>query len=235
MHNEKLSLFALGDSAMVIQFNNVISLDVNERVMMLYDKLKSLELPHIKDIVPAFSSLTIHYDISLIKNEAGNDLTFFEILSKEVKQIIEKESIIRIEKYNKIKVPVCFNEKFAPDLNEISTKANLSRNKIIDIYLSKTYRVFMIGFLPGFPYMGEVDERIVMPRKMQPRNFVHSGSVGIAGKQTGIYPFNSPGGWQIIGRTPVKLFDKNSSSPSFFKPGDEVEFYSINENEFANY
>lgn len=93
----------------------------------------------------------------------------------------------------------------------------------------------MIGFLPGFAYMGEVDTRIVMPRKQQPRSIVEAGSVGIAGKQTGIYPLNSPGGWQIIGKTPVKLFDKEKDDPVLLQPGDEIKFYSITEDEFANY
>jgi inhibitor of KinA len=130
---------------------------------------------------------------------------------------------------------VCYAERFALDLEELVQQKHLSKQEIIQLHTSITYRVYMIGFLPGFAYMGEVDEKIAMPRRQQPRTAVPEGSVGIAGAQTGIYPFTSPGGWNIIGRTPLKLFDKDKEEPTFFKPGDEVTFYSITEDEFAHY
>ena len=108
-------------------------------------------------------------------------------------------------------------------------------DEIVRLHTERIYKVYMIGFLPGFAYMGEVDERIAMPRKQQPRTNVEAGSVGIAGIQTGIYPLTSPGGWQIIGKTPMKLFDKEKEDAVLLQPGDEINFYSITENEFANY
>ncbi|HKB42918.1 MAG TPA: carboxyltransferase domain-containing protein, partial [Chitinophagaceae bacterium] len=135
-------------------------------------------------------------------------------------------------------------KEFALDIEEIAKEKDVSVDEVMNIHTSKTYRVYMLGFLPGFPYMGETDEQIKMPRKMQPRQRVEAGSVGIAGRQTGIYPLASPGGWQIIGRTPLKLFEANpdlsegkayEDSICLLHPGDDVIFYSISKNEFENY
>ena len=134
-----------------------------------------------------------------------------------------------------IKIPVCYAPTFGWDLAEIAAQTGLLLSEIIEIYTSVKYKVYMIGFLPGFAYMGEVDERIAVPRKREPRLKIEPGCVGIAGRQTGIYPLASPGGWQIVGRTPLKLFDKNKSEAVLLKAGDEIQFFSISEDEFENY
>jgi inhibitor of KinA len=134
-----------------------------------------------------------------------------------------------------MRIPVCYAKTFAPDLEDLALQNKISQEEVIRIHTSATYRVYMIGFLPGFAYMGRVDERIVTPRRSQPRTMVPAGSVGIAGEQTGIYPFASPGGWNIIGQTPVALFDVKRKQPVLLQPGDEVTFYSITEHEFTNY
>ncbi|HLZ17054.1 MAG TPA: 5-oxoprolinase subunit PxpB, partial [Cyclobacteriaceae bacterium] len=128
-----------------------------------------------------------------------------------------------------VEIPVWYEGE---DLEFVSDRHGLTRSDVIAIHTSKTYRVFMIGFLPGFPYLGIVDERIATPRKSSPRTRVPPGSVGIAGFQTGIYPQASPGGWQLIGKTPIKIFDAGRTSPCLFAPGDPVRFYSIDQNEF---
>ena len=128
-------------------------------------------------------------------------------------------------------IPVCYDDEFAIDLPWIAEQKNLTREEIVLLHSSRQYHVYMLGFLPGFSYMGEVDERIVVPRKPEPLP-ISAGSVGIAGKQTGIYPLNSPGGWQIIGRTPLKMFNKDNDEPCLLKAGDSVEFYSITIDEF---
>jgi inhibitor of KinA len=134
-----------------------------------------------------------------------------------------------------ITIPVCYEKEFALDIEEIATVKNISINELIEIYTSKIYHVYMMGFLPGFAYMGEVDEKLEMPRKQQPRQTVEAGSVGIAGRQTGIYPLASPGGWQIIGRTPLKLFDAEKKEPTLLKAGDKAKFISISKDEFESY
>jgi inhibitor of KinA len=138
-------------------------------------------------------------------------------------------------KPREISVPVCYESPHAPDLATAAELKGLSTEAFIRIHSSVSYRVYMLGFLPGFAYMGEVDESIVLPRKDTPRTVVPKGSVGIAGKQTGIYPTGSPGGWQLIGRTPIRLFDPEAANPAFFQPGDIVRFYSITADEFENY
>ena len=132
-----------------------------------------------------------------------------------------------------LEFPVCYEPEFATDIHAVAAINKISVEEVIALHLSKTYRVYMLGFLPGFSYLGEVDERIATPRKREPVA-VAPGSVGIAGKQTGIYSLASPGGWQIIGRTPVKLFDAYADNPVLLRPGDKVRFFSINKNEIKD-
>jgi inhibitor of KinA len=233
-HND-LTITASGDAALIINFKDIIQEDINKKVLQLFQQLTINRLIGVKDIVPAYSSLTIHYDVVAIKQKKIGDKTAFEILYEQIKEILKSYMQIEIPLTQTIKIPVCYSEKYALDINAISKEKKLTAGEIIQLHTSKKYRIYMIGFLPGFAYMGEVDERIAMPRKQQPRTKVAAGSVGIAGMQTGIYPLDSPGGWQIIGRTPVKLFDKKKDMPVLLQPGDEIEFYSITEDEFADY
>jgi len=151
------------------------------------------------------------------------------------------ESVLAEDKFSlehvvrKLSLPVCYAPKYALDSQEVADLTNLPFEEIVRIHVSRLYRIYMVGFLPGFAYLGEVDPRIAVPRRQEPRITIEAGSVGIAGLQTGIYPITSPGGWQIIGRTPVKLFDKEKEEPALFKAGDEVTFFSIQEDEFENY
>jgi inhibitor of KinA len=140
-----------------------------------------------------------------------------------------------ISKQRILEIPVCYAKPFAPDLETLALQNQLTTEEVIQLHTAKVYRVYMIGFLPGFAYMGKVDHRIAAPRKSQPRTNIPAGSVGIAGEQTGIYPLVSPGGWNIIGQTPLKLFDAARPDPVLFQPGDRVHFYSISQNEFENY
>lgn len=229
------SIFPLGDSALIVDFGNVIDESINRRVLQLFQRLQSLSLPYVKDAVPAYASLTVHYDVAIVLQQHPKTETAFEAVSGAIRKILEDENEEAAAQNRTVRIPVCYAEKFAPDLNEIAAQKKLPANEIIRLHTSKSYRVYMIGFLPGFPYMGEVDERIATPRKQQPRQNVEAGSVGIAGRQTGIYPLRSPGGWQIIGRTPLALFNSKKEEPVLLRPGDEVQFYSITDDEFENY
>ena len=233
-HNH-YTITPLGDSALIINYENIIDQDINKQVLQLFQKLKIQTLTGIKDIVPAYSSLTIHYDVAAVKQRTAHSETAFDIFHKQIKNILAENSESSIMASRTIKIPICYSEKYALDIHEISKEKKLPVNEIIRLHTGKKYRVYMIGFLPGFAYMGEIDEQIAMPRKQQPRINVEAGSVGIAGMQTGVYPLNSPGGWQIIGRTPIQLFNKENTDPVLLQPGDEIEFYSITEDEFANY
>ena len=225
-------IFPLGDSAITLDFGNVIDEDINKKVIALFHSLNKEPLPGMIEAVPAYSSLAIYYDGSRLKKSGVLNTTIYEWVKEQLEKRLQ-EPLTQVDSLSRlVKIPACYEKEFGLDLEEISAQKNITVEEIIYIHLSKTYRVYMLGFLPGFPYMGETDEQIKMPRKMQPRQRVEAGSVGIAGRQTGIYPLASPGGWQIIGRTPLKLFE---DSICLLSPGDNVQFYSISKHEFESY
>ena len=228
------TIFPLGDSALTVDFGNLIDEETNRKVMDLFRQLKEERLPFILDLLPAYSSLTIYYDVSDVHALNPQEQTAFETMVDIIEAYTATDSRRAERDERLIEVPVCYFEKYAPHIAELAEQRDISVEDVISIHTSMTYRVYMIGFLPGFAYMGQVDETIAAPRRAIPANVV-PGSVGIAGRQTGIYPLHSPGGWNIIGRTPLRLFNKSENDPVLFHPGDQVKFYSISENEFANY
>ena len=228
------NIFSLGDSALTIDFGNVIDKDINNYVLDLFHHLKRKNIPGVIDLVPAYSSLSIHYHVPLIRQSVIAK-TAFEFLKQTIEKELEQDLLQQKRQQRKIGIPVCYSGSFAPDIEAIAIEKNISVEKLIQLHKDQLYSIYMIGFLPGFPYMGEVNDAIAVPRKTEPGINVPAGSVGIAGKQTGIYPIDSPGGWQIIGRTPLKIFDKEKSDPVLLQPGDEIQFYSITEDEFKNY
>jgi len=225
------SVFPLGDSALTIDFGNIINEDINQKVLRIFHHLKSLADETIIDLVPAYSSLTIYYDVASFNSP---EQTTFETMADRLEKLFSKAANINEQKTNFFEIPVCYSKKFAIDIEYLSEQNKIPVEEIIHIHTSKIYKVYMLGFLPGFTYMGEVDDLIAIERKPVPVK-LFAGAVGIAGKQTGIYPMESPGGWQIIGRTPVKVFNKEDCYPVLFQPGDEVKFYTITEHEFENY
>jgi len=228
------SIFPLGDAALTIDFGNVIDKDINNYVLDLFHHLKSKNIPGVFDLVPAYSSLGIHYNVPVIRQMVV-DKSAFEFLKQVIEEELEPDHLEQKRQQRKIGIPVCYSGSCALDIEAIAIEKNISVEKLIQLHKDQLYRIYMIGFLPGFPYMGEVNDAIAVPRKTEPRPNVPAGSVGIAGKQTGIYPIDSPGGWQIIGRTPLKIFDKEKNDPVLLQPGDEIQFYSITEDEFKNY
>ena len=228
------NIFSLGDSALTIDFGNVIDKDINNYVLDLFHHLKRKNIPGVIDLVPAYSSLSIHYHVPLIRQSVIAK-TAFEFLKQTIEKELEQDLLQQKRQQRKIGIPVCYSGSFAPDIEAIAIEKNISIEKLIQLHKDQLYSIYMIGFLPGFPYMGEVNDAIAVPRKTEPGINVPAGSVGIAGKQTGIYPIDSPGGWQIIGRTPLKIFDKEKDDPVLLQPGDEIQFYSITEDEFKNY
>ena len=224
---------SLGETALIIDFGNTIDESINKLVHSLFYQIQNDPIPGMIEAVPGYSSLTIYYDILFIRNILNKQTTAFEWISESLKKIIPKENIETGDPQILIKVPVCYENEYAPDLSFIASQNKISHEEVIYLHTSTTYHIYMLGFLPGFAYMGMVDEKISSSRKQKPV-FVEAGSIGIAGKQTGIYPFRSQGGWQIIGRTPLKLFDKEKINPVLFKAGDKVQFYSITKDEFED-
>ena len=224
-------IFPLGDAAITVDFGNRIDETINREVIARFNQLQQQPLPGMIEAVPAYSSLTVYYDVMVIKKKSSLYQNAYEWmrqqLEERLQQPVQQDQITG----RLLKIPVCYDEEFAWDIQRLATTKNIAVDEVIQIHTAKQYKVFMLGFLPGFPYMGELDEKIAMPRKSQPVNIIE-GSVGIAGKQTGIYPLSSPGGWQIIGRTPLKLFDVAEEEPTLLRAGDTVQFYSISKNDF---
>lgn len=231
---ESYSIFPLGDSALLLSFGNVIDEAVNNRVLLASYLINSSPLRGITDVVPAYSSLSLHYDVAVVRSSHKTFNTAYSVLVDYLHRILPGEYDLLPFQPRIIKVPVCYGAEFGPDLCCLARFRQMKIEDVVQIHTSRRYRVYMIGFMPGFTYMAEVDERIQIRRRSDPRTRVEAGSVGIAGKQTGIYPIASPGGWQIIGRTPLSLFNNRNREPVLFEPGDEVEFYSISEDEYKD-
>lgn len=227
VNREKIRIFSLGENALTVEFSNEISLEVNQQVLGLASFFEKNSFPGIVDIFPAYSSLTIFYDTCEVRKHFPSYLNTFEAVKAEVEKALLNQ-IRFVEEPRFFEIPVCFDKRHSLDLEFIASYSNLDPEEVVEIFLSRIYRVFMIGFLPGFAYMGEVDERITVPRLESPRTRVERGSVGIAGKQTGIYPLAAPGGWRIIGKTDMEIFNMNDSTqPSLLKAGDSVRFYRV--------
>lgn len=230
MDESNWSITPLGDSAILISFGHSINEYTNTKVLAAFAKIREQAINGILDVIPAYCSLTICYDPLLVTNCLP-----FKFYSDKLTPVLRSLEDRVTPKGRSIQVPVCYSTGYGLDLEKIAEIKKMDMEEIVQIHCSKSYRVYMLGFLPGFAYMGEVNEHLAMPRLAQPRPLIEAGSVGIANTQTGIYPLDSPGGWQIIGKTPLQIFNKHQDDPTFFRPGDEVQFYSISAHEFAHY
>jgi inhibitor of KinA len=225
-------IFPLGDAAITVDLGNVIDEGINKEVITRFHELREHPIPGMTEVVPAYSSFTVYYDILSVRKISGDKAIAFECMKQQLETRLQQPAHYREMNERLVKIPVCYEDEFALDIRRVAGAKNISLEELIQIHTEKVYKVYLLGFLPGFAYMGETDEKIAVPRKPQPVS-IAAGSVGIAGRQTGIYPLASPGGWQIIGRTPVKLFDADRSEPTLLQAGDNVQFYSINKKDFG--
>ena len=227
MIKKKPRFFSLGENAITVEFANEISEALNDRVLSASAYLDSHPFPGYIETFPAISSFTVFFDTYRVRKNFPYFDTAFDAVKDIVLKAIANSNVSGPVDTRTHEIPVFFDEASAPDLKAVAGINNISTKEVIEIFTSKVYRVYIIGFLPGFAYMGEIDERIATPRKATPRVRVPKGSVGIAGRQTGIYPFESPGGWQIIGRTTAEIFTADDETPCLFKAGDSVKFYEV--------
>jgi inhibitor of KinA len=225
-------IYPCGDQAVTLELGNAIDLAVNRQVQAVFNYIQSLQLPFVLDLIPSYHTITVVYDGLLLRSMHA--AVPFEYVSTLLLDALANGRNIQ-DTGRKIRIPVCYDASFGPDLAPMAAERNMSVDEVITLHSGRSYHVYLIGFLPGFAYMGTVDARIAAPRKTSPAKEVAAGTVGIAGEQTGIYPLASPGGWQLIGRTPLMLFDAQRASPSLLQPGDEVEFYPITITEFQNF
>ena len=226
-----VTILPLGDHAITIIFGDTIDEDINQQALRFFNCLQQREITGVKDIIPAYTSVTVVYDIMKIQKQ-DNTVSAFEFMRHEIEKALQNVEQNKTEMEKIVRIPVCYDVSLGIDLKEMAEQKNLSIEEIIQLHSSATYRVYMIGFMPGFPYMGKVNAKIATPRKNSPRKNVAAGSVGIADFQTGIYPFNSPGGWNIVGQTPMMMFNTHYIEPCLLKPGDKVNFVPISLQEF---
>lgn len=225
MKSETVKIFPLGDAALTVCFGSEISPEFNKKVLNLARYFEENQFQGFVEIVPAYASLTIFYDVLTVRKKIPAFATAFEAVKNLAEKALPDLNNLEKKESRLVKIPFSYKQEFAPDLGSVASINNLSPEKVIEVFTAQTYRVYMLGFLPAFAYMGEVSEQIAAPRKSSPRAEVAKGSVGIAGRQTGIYSLASPGGWQLIGRTNVELFTPYEETPTFLQAGDRVQFY----------
>ncbi|MCS4485588.1 5-oxoprolinase subunit PxpB [Staphylococcus americanisciuri] len=216
----------ISEQSFMIYFAADISESIFNQVNTVSDYLKSLAHPYIQEIVTSYRAILVYFDGMAITYEALLDelsLTAHAITSSE------QNKPRRI-----VNIPVLYGGKWGPDLEYVAEYHKLSVEEVIQCHIEGYYLVYMIGFMPGFPFLGGLSPRIHTPRKDEPRLKIPAGSVGIANNQTGLYPADSPGGWQIIGRTPIDVFDLNRDPKILYRPGDKIKFYAINEEQFLH-
>lgn len=225
------SFYPISERAVTLQFGNAISLGTHQQVLQYAACIQQANMPGFVECVPAYTTLTIYFEIAAVHRSSLAGQTPIEKVSNFI-QSLKIDSLNKKQTEEILEIPVCYHEVFGLDLNELSKSLILPIQEIIQLHSSKIYTVFMIGFTPGFPYMGEIDSRLECKRKANPRKKVPAGSVAIAGKQTGIYPFDTPGGWQIVGCTPLKLFSAASEPPASLQAGMQIKFQPIDRKGF---
>ncbi len=216
----------MGDRAVLVELGDGISPWINQKVRALYTGIAAQRIKGIKDLVPSYRSLTVVYNPLVISLES---------LESQLNEIWNTLDDARLPAPRTVEIPVVYGDKYGPDLEWIADYHKMTPQEVIRLHTQPMYHVYMIGFMPGYPYMGEVPDKLVTPRRKTPRTHVPAGSVGIAQKQTGIYPVASPGGWQIIGRTPVRLFDPQGQPPCLLEMGDRVKFVVITKQELLRW
>ncbi|MBM7646039.1 inhibitor of KinA [Scopulibacillus daqui] len=222
----------LGDSAVSVTFGEEINYETHKKIKMLMDLLERDSFAGFIECVPAFVNVTIYYDPLIVhqehkKRKKDDFISPFKAVSNIIEQKLEQLETDKTFQQRTISIPVCYGGAFGPDLEYVARFNDLTTDEVIHIHSAGEYLVYMIGFAPGFPFLGGLSEKIAAPRRSSPRTSIPAGSVGIAGMQTGVYPISTPGGWQLIGKTPMKLFLPNENPPSLLQAGDVVKFYPI--------
>ena len=220
----KPTISPVGDRAISIDFGQVIDPTINRHIRQTIERIKELQLEGIIELVPTYCALLVEYDAMLY--------SYSEICNIIEPTLEEGMTNTTNELVTVVEVPTVYGGEFGPDLSFVASHNHLSEDEVISIHSGTDYLVYMLGFIPGFTYLGGMDPRIATPRLSSPRTLIPAGSVGIAGEQTGTYPSDSPGGWQIIGRTPVTMYDMSKAQAALLKAGDYVSYVPIDESEF---
>ena len=215
----------LGDAALYCNFGEEVNKEINKKVINFFKNIKKIKIRGITNISPSYNKLIISFDLSE---------TNFQILKEKILNI--KIEDIQNEQFENIKIPICFDEEFALDIKRLSSSFNISEKEIIKKLLEKNYYCYMTGFIAGMPFLGDIDKKLRFKRLETPRVKVPMGAIGVTEQFCNIYTFESPGGWNIIGNTPKKVFDKsNTNDPALIKPGDTINFFKISKKEYLNW
>ena len=219
-------LLALGDAAVLIEFSDHLDLCTNARIQMLAKAIRHRRIPWIRDVVPALATLAVHVD--------PVSLGFTDPI-EPVRNLLTQclgEGMTAGQSFKQVQIPICYETEFGLDLDEISKLTGLSIDQVVQTHQQSEFMVLMVGFAPGHPYLGGLAPSLSVPRRSAPRVKMPCGAVAIANAQCVVYPFEIPGGWSVVGRTPLRVFDANRQQPSLFEPGDQVRFERIDRGEF---
>ena len=227
MTHTAMDLSPLGDSALLLRLGDSIDDATHRRVRAVCARLEEGRLPALIECVPAYASVAVHYDPSALGERA------YERMATAVREALQGVREEELPEPRRVEIPVFYGGETGPDLEEVARRTGLDAEEVVSIHAGGGYRVYMVGFAPGFAYLGGLDERIAVPRRATPRPRVPASGVGIGGRQTGVYPSASPGGWQIIGRTPLRLFSPESDPPALLRVGDRVRFRAVSREELG--
>lgn len=220
---QNIRFLTAGDSSLLIEFGDEISPEINKKITATVQLMKAQQIEGVVDLIPAFCSLLINYDPRIIT---------YESLQKRMEHLVKLDVTAEQASKKVIEVPVCYGGEYGPDIDNIAEHAGLSVEEVIKIHSSRDYLIYMLGFLPGFAYLGGLEECLHTPRLANPRIKINAGSVGIGGSQTGIYPLDSPGGWQLLGMTPVTVYDPLREVPILYEAGEYIRFVPVDEAEY---
>jgi inhibitor of KinA len=234
-----MEIIPLGDSALIVRVRDQCEdapEETLDEVLRAFQRLRKVGIPGVIEFAPAYTSVAVFFDPITVAKSGGAAHDVFESLAARIRTAVAgagRPGRMKRSPSRTVEIPVCYDPEFAPDLDRVSEHARISTSDVVDLHSAAEYRVACIGFVPGFPFLTGLAKKLTTPRRDTPRKEIPPGSVGIGGAQTGIYPLRSPGGWNLIGRTPSRLFDPQKDPPTLLRAGDRVRFRSITREEFA--
>jgi inhibitor of KinA len=231
---DKITFYPQGDQAITMNFGNEIHKDTHQKITTFTEYIETHPFPGMLEVIPSFTSVTIIYEPIKVVLPTPNKVPYQEVVNI-LKSKLSNLQVSNNRPSKTVTIPVCYGEEYGPDLQDVANYHDLTQQQVINIHSNQEYLVYMIGFAPGFPYLGGMSQDIATPRKATPRLTIPAGSVGIGGEQTGVYPIESPGGWQLIGRTPIQLFQQDTKQPSLLRAGDIVRFKPITSQQFESW
>lgn len=216
-------ILTAGDAALTVEFGDEISGEINAKVQALDAAVQEAGIRGVVETVPTYRSLLVCYDPLTVR---------FSAIRRKIARLLRNLSAAASSGGRIVEIPVCYGGEYGQDLSDVAAHAGLSEDEVVRIHSSRDYLIYMLGFLPGFPYLGGLDPRIATPRLSTPRVRIPAGAVAIGGEQTGIYPIASPGGWRLIGNTPLRLYDPERGDPILYRAGDRIRFVPISKGEY---